>query len=87
LDIDLIKKVTSLSKVPVIAHGGAGNTQHIIDAIKIGKANAVALGSMVVYQKKDFGVLINFPDKTLLETFQKDRMMIVSENKEFKSKN
>lgn len=72
LDIDLIKKVTSLSKVPVIAHGGAGNTQHIIDAIKIGKANAVALGSMVVYQKKDFGVLINFPNmKHLKEQLKK----------------
>ncbi|MEO6304393.1 MAG: AglZ/HisF2 family acetamidino modification protein [Bacteroidia bacterium] len=66
LDIELIKKVTSISKVPVIAHGGAGNIEHLIAGIKQGGANAIAIGSMVVYQKKDFGVLINFPDKKLL---------------------
>lgn len=65
-DIDLIKQVTSVSKVPVIAHGGAGNVQHIKDAINLGGANAVALGSMVVYQKQGMGVLINFPHKDKL---------------------
>lgn len=67
LDIDLIKKITSVSKVPVIAHGGAGNMEHLVAGIKQGGANAIAMGSMVVYQKKDFGVLINFPDRKLLE--------------------
>jgi len=27
----------------------------------------VSLGSMVVYQKKEMGVLVNFPDKAELE--------------------
>lgn len=67
LNLELIKLVTSSSKVPVIAHGGAGTIQHIKDAVKLGGANAVALGSMVVYQKKDFGVLINFPDKVAFD--------------------
>jgi cyclase len=38
-----------------------------VAGIKQGGANAIAMGSMVVYQKKDFGVLINFPDRKLLE--------------------
>lgn len=67
LDLDLIKLVTSISKVPVIAHGGVGNEQHIIDGIKIGKANAVAVGSLVVYQKQGMGVLINYPNKKIVE--------------------
>ena len=67
LDLELIKQVTSISKVPVIAHGGAGNVDHLMKGIKQGGANAIAMGSMVVYQKKDFGVLINFPDRKLLE--------------------
>ncbi len=67
LDIELVKEVTSASRVPVIAHGGAGTVDHLIDAVKKGGASAVAMGSMVVYQKKDFGVLINFPDKRILE--------------------
>ena len=68
MDIELIQRVTACSSVPVIAHGGAGTVEHIKEAILDGKANAVAMGSMVVYQKKDFGVLINFPDKSSLDT-------------------
>lgn len=66
MDIELIKSITSAVNVPVIAHGGAGNIEHIKEAVISGKAGAVAMGSMVVYQKKDFGVLVNFPDKKLL---------------------
>jgi cyclase len=67
LDIELIKSITDAVNVPVIAHGGAGNVNHVNEAVKVAKASAVCMGSMVVYQKKDFGVLINFPDKKLLE--------------------
>ncbi len=67
LDLDLIKEITAISKVPVIAHGGAGNTNDLVCGVIQGGANAIAMGSMVVYQKKDFGVLINFPDQEELE--------------------
>jgi len=63
LDMELILQITSSSHVPVIAHGGAGNINHLLEAVNTGKANAVAMGSMVVYQKQNMGVLINFPDK------------------------
>jgi cyclase len=66
LDLELIKQITSISKVPVIAHGGAGSVDHLNAGIIQGGASAIAMGSMVVYQKKDFGVLVNFPDKKLL---------------------
>lgn len=66
-DTELIKKVTDAVSIPVIAHGGAGNITHIAQAVKLGGANAVALGSMVVYQQKGMGVLVNFPDKIELE--------------------
>lgn len=69
LDVTLIKKITDAVNVPVIAHGGAGNIEHLKTAIQQGGASAVAMGSMVVYQKKDFGVLVNFPDKKTLEKF------------------
>lgn len=63
-DTELIKKVTSSVSIPVIAHGGAGKPGDIIDAVKLGEASAVALGSMVVYQAQEMGVLINFPDRS-----------------------
>ena len=53
--------------MPVIAHGGAGTVQHIEEVVKKSHASAVALGSMVVYQKQGLGVLVNFPDKKILE--------------------
>jgi cyclase len=47
----------------VIANGGAGTITHLNEAIELVGASAIALGSMVVYQRKGMGVLINFPDR------------------------
>lgn len=66
-DIDITKKITSSVNVPVIANGGAGSIEHISEVVKKGNASAVGLGSMVVYQKKGMGVLVNFPDRQRLE--------------------
>lgn len=59
-DLDLVRAVAGAVEIPVIAHGGAGELAHLRQAVDAG-ASAVALGSMVVYQKKDMGVLVNFP--------------------------
>lgn len=66
-DVELIKKITSVVSIPVIAHGGAGNISHINEAVRNANASAVALGSMVVYQQKGMGVLVNFPDRQSLK--------------------
>ncbi len=66
-DIGIINSIANKVKIPVIANGGAGNIEHIGEVIKKGNASAVALGSMVVYQSKGMGVLVNFPDKQKLE--------------------
>lgn len=65
-DVGLTRKVAESVPIPVIANGGAGDIVHIRDVVKDGHASAVALGSMVVFQKKDMGVLVNFPDKQKL---------------------
>jgi len=65
-DLELIKRVSDSVSIPVIAHGGAGSVDDIHSAVEIGHASAVALGSMVVFQKKGMGVLINHPDQKLL---------------------
>lgn len=66
-DLELVKCVTEAVLIPVIAHGGAGTVGHIRQVVKNSKASAVAIGSMVVFQKKGMGVLVNFPDKKKLE--------------------
>jgi imidazole glycerol-phosphate synthase subunit HisF len=62
-DIELIRTISDAVSIPVIANGGAGSLDDIGKAIHLGKASAVALGSLVVYQQKEMGVLVNFPDK------------------------
>jgi cyclase len=66
-DVDLTRKVSEAVGIPVIANGGAGSIEHIGEVVKKGHASAVCLGSMVVYQQKGMGVLVNFPDKEKLE--------------------
>lgn len=61
-DTMIIERISEAVKIPVIANGGAGDVKHFKSAINA-KASALAIGSMVVYQKKGMGVLINFPDK------------------------
>lgn len=68
-DVELTRRVSHAVNMPVIANGGAGNMSDIGKVVKEGGASAVALGSMVVYQKKGMGVLVNFPDKSVLEKF------------------
>lgn len=65
-DIDLIRSVADSVSIPIIAHGGGGTVQHICEVVKAGHASAMALGSMVVYQKQGMGVLVNFPDERRL---------------------
>jgi len=45
-DVELLKAVTSAVTVPVIASGGAGNAQHMVDAVKAGGADAVLAASI-----------------------------------------
>jgi cyclase len=45
-DVELLKQITSAVTVPVIASGGAGNAQHMVDAVKIGGADAVLAASI-----------------------------------------
>ncbi len=66
-DVEITRKITDAVSIPVIANGGAGSIGHIGEVVKKGNASAVALGSMIVYQKKGMGVLVNFPDNTILQ--------------------
>ncbi|MFM7403849.1 MAG: HisA/HisF-related TIM barrel protein [Erythrobacter sp.] len=61
LDHELIAEVSKNVSVPVIAHGGANSKDDVVKAVRSSGASAVALGNMVVYQKRGMGVLVNFP--------------------------
>ncbi len=67
-DLDLIQQVTSALKIPLIACGGAGGREDIAKPIHEANASAVAAGSIFVYQSKERGVLINYPERSVLES-------------------
>lgn len=60
-DIELVTNVTDSVDIPVIAHGGCGSLRDIQAVIKSAGASAAAVGSFVVFQQKDMGVLVNRP--------------------------
>ena len=49
-DNDLLKAISSIVTIPVIASGGAGTLMHLLDAIKLGKADAVLAASIFHYE-------------------------------------
>ena len=50
-DIDLISKISLKVNIPLIASGGVGNLDHLVDGIKLGKASAVLAASIFHYGK------------------------------------
>jgi cyclase len=48
-DIDLIKSISNVVNIPVIAHGGASTMSNIIDAVLFGNASALAIASIFHY--------------------------------------
>lgn len=54
-DLELLKAVTSAVGVPVIASGGAGNAQHMVDAVVQGGADAVLAASIFHFGEVSIG--------------------------------
>jgi imidazole glycerol-phosphate synthase subunit HisF len=50
-DIELLRKLSDLVSVPLIASGGAGSKEHVRDAILLGHADAVLAASIFHYGK------------------------------------
>ena len=50
-DIELMSKISSKVNIPVIASGGVGNLDHLVEGIKLGKASAVLAASIFHYGK------------------------------------
>lgn len=48
-DIELISKINNLVSIPVIAHGGSGKKEDVIDLVKSSAVNSVMISSMFHY--------------------------------------
>ena len=74
-DLELIKRVSDLLTIPVIAHGGAANDTHISASIKDSGADAVAIASMLHYSalNRNGSIVSNYDDEGNTEFLKKKR--------------
>lgn len=54
-DLELTRRVSQEATIPVIASGGAGCLQHLLDAINLGQADAVLAASIFHYGQHSIG--------------------------------
>jgi cyclase len=70
-DLDLIKSLSRVVSIPVVALGGAGSLEHLKQAFENSYATGVAAGSLFVYHGSRKGILINYPDQETIMTLFK----------------
>jgi cyclase len=69
-DLILTEAIADAVGVPVIALGGAGKLEHMKDAYASTNVSALASGSLFCFQNSERGVLVNYPNKAILNTFR-----------------
>ncbi len=52
-EVPLVKAVATAVSVPVIASGGMGGVDHLIEVVLDGKADAVAMADILHYDRED----------------------------------
>ena len=66
-DMNLVKQIADAVEIPVIACGGAGQPNDLKKIVNQSGASAAAAGSLFVYHGPRRGILINYPEKKILE--------------------
>lgn len=54
-DCDLVRAVSDAVSIPVIASGGMGSAEHLVDVVQQGHANAVAMADILHYSRATIG--------------------------------
>ena len=65
-DLPLIRSISEVVPVPVIASGGAGSLDDLVEGLTAGRADALAAGSMFVFHGPRKAVLINMPARNIV---------------------
>jgi cyclase len=65
-DIELVRLISDTVSIPVIACGGASGVADFRIALTEGRASAVAAGAVFVFHGPKRAVLIDFPEREVL---------------------
>jgi cyclase len=91
-DIPVIKKISNKASIPIIAHGGAGTIDHVLDLVKATNVSGVALSSLLHYDiahlfKKPSFKIGNFNYlNSLKKKRKKEKNFLILIKKKLKSK-
>lgn len=73
-DLDITQKVAAAVSIPVIAHGGPGQPEHVASALKKTGASAVAVASMFHYAAiREFGLYGDYTEEGNVEFMKSGR--------------
>jgi len=50
-DLELVSAVTAVVQIPVIVSGGLGNPSHLVEVVRIGQADAIAIADALHYRR------------------------------------
>lgn len=67
-DLEVLHEIKKNTTVPIVALGGAGSIDHLRDAFSVACVDAVACGSLCVYQGALKGVLIHYPSPDIIRS-------------------
>ena len=67
-DLELIRAISGVVDIPVVACGGAGSLDDLAAAVQLGGAAAAAAGSFFVFHGRHRAVLITYPSYEVRET-------------------
>ena len=59
-DVELLAKLSTLVKVPIVASGGAGTAQHLLEALSVGRVDAVLAASIFHFNEISIAHLKKF---------------------------
>lgn len=71
-DVELIKSVTEFVSIPVIASGGIGSADDVIQVINISNPDAVAIGSALHYKTTSIPEIYNQLQKAIIPVRQQE---------------
>jgi imidazole glycerol-phosphate synthase subunit HisF len=66
-DIELIRKIEEVTTVPIVACGGAGSCQDILDCLQKSRCDAISCSSILHYEKTTIKEIKNFLIKANME--------------------
>ena len=76
-DLKLLKSISSVLEIPIVASGGASCLDDFRQAVDIGHASAVAGGNIFIFYGKHKAVLANYPSYDELEKiFSEERSLL-----------